>query len=61
MRVGDRDVPVGAVVAARKAAQANDGPSALEHLRKAGRRALEVAQKIGVDVAVMAMKKAMGG
>jgi hypothetical protein len=46
-------------VAAEKAAIQGDGLAVLKHLKRAGRWALDVAEKIGVAVAVEALKRAM--
>lgn len=56
----EQDVSVGAVAAAEMAAQNGDGATALENLAKAGTWVLEVAQKVGVAVAVAASKAALG-
>jgi hypothetical protein len=49
-----------AVSAARDAAKQSDGPSIMSHLKKAGDWAKEIAEKIGVDVAVKAITAATG-
>lgn len=51
---------VGAVAAAEQSAQQKDGPKVMEYLRTAGTWALNVAEKIGVDVAKDALKGALG-
>lgn len=56
----ERDIALGAVVAAETAAGSGDGATALEHLRRAGRVAGEVATRIGVNVASEAIKIAAG-
>jgi hypothetical protein len=56
----EQDVAIGAVAQAETAAAAKDGPGALAHLRSAGKWALGVAEKIGVDVATGAIKAALG-
>ena len=45
---------------AEKAAAEQDGPSVMQHLQQAGAWALEVAKSVGADVAVTALKSAMG-
>ena len=45
---------------AEVAAKNGDGPKALEHLQNAGQWALDVALKIGVPVAIAALKTALG-
>jgi len=56
----DHDIAVGQVAAAQKAASEGDGPKALEYLKQAGQWTLGVAEKIGVGVAVAAMKSSLG-
>jgi hypothetical protein len=53
-------VAVGQVAAAEMAAAKADGPTALSHLKDAGRWAFDVATKIGVGVATVALKSALG-
>lgn len=64
MRAGaegaEHDVSIGAVAAAQVAADNGDGPGALSHLKAAGNWALDVATKIGVGVAVAAIKSSTG-
>jgi Pentapeptide repeats (8 copies) len=55
----DHDVAIGAVAEAEKAAKAGNGPKVLEQLSKAGRWALDNAEKIGVGVATAALKTAL--
>jgi hypothetical protein len=57
---GDHDVEIGAVAMAEKAAKEGNEQSVLEHLKSAGTWALEIAQKIGVDVAAAAVMQALG-
>jgi hypothetical protein len=54
----EQDEAIGAVAAAEKAADRNDGPTALQHLKTAGQWTLGVAQQIGVPVAIEALKQA---
>jgi hypothetical protein len=56
----DDDLKVAAVAEAEKAAKGGNGPAALEALKSAGGWALDVAEKIGVGVAIAAIKTAMG-
>ncbi len=56
----DQDRAVGEIAAAEEAARDNDGPTALERLKAAGKWALDVATKIGVGVATAALKSALG-
>lgn len=51
---------VGNVASAEVAAKKENGPSTLEYLFKAGKWALDVAIKIGVPVAIEALKKTVG-
>lgn len=48
------------IASAQRSAAADDGPAVMKHLRQAGSWALEVAKTAGVDLAVTAMKSAMG-
>lgn len=51
---------VSGVIDACEAAKNGDGPSTLEKLKVAGQWVLGVAEKNGVDIAVTALKKALG-
>ncbi len=51
---------MGAIASAESCAKKGDGPGALEYLSKAGKWALDIANKIGVPVATEALKKAIG-
>ena len=53
-------VAVGNVASAEVEARNEHGPTALEYLSKAGKWALDVATKIGVPVAIEALKKTVG-
>ncbi len=48
------------IASAQKSAASDDGPAVMKHLRQAGAWALGVAKTAGVDLAVTAMKSAMG-
>ena len=50
----------GAVADAEKAAREGDGPKVLELLAKVGQRGLDIATKIGSEVAVAAIKAGTG-
>lgn len=50
----------GAVAAAEQSAREKDGPKAIEYLKTAGKWALSVAEKIGVDLAKEALKSTLG-
>jgi hypothetical protein len=54
-----QDEAIGAVAAAEKAAIKGDGPTTLQHLKTAGKWTLGIAEKIGVPLAVEAMKRMM--
>ncbi|MBV8265827.1 MAG: hypothetical protein JO252_05725 [Planctomycetaceae bacterium] len=56
----EHDEALGAVASAEKAAKQSDGPRALEYLKAAGKWTLGIAEKIGTELAVAAMKKTMG-
>jgi hypothetical protein len=53
------DEAIGAVAGAEKAAAKGDGPAALQYLKSAGEWTLGIAEKIGVGVAIEALKRAM--
>jgi len=56
----DQHMSIRAVAAAEQAAKQGDGPKALDYLKKAGSWVLDVASKIGVNVASSAIKAALG-
>ncbi|HET7552698.1 MAG TPA: hypothetical protein VFK04_15505 [Gemmatimonadaceae bacterium] len=56
----EQDIAVGEVSAAALAARSGDGPTTLSRLANAGSWALDVAVRIGVPVAVEALKRALG-
>ena len=56
----DHDVAIGAVAEAESAARSGDGPKALQHLQRAGKWVLDVATKIGAEIASSAIKAACG-
>lgn len=53
----EHDVAVGAIAAAESAAKKGDEKSTLEHLKSAGQWALDLGIKIGVPVAIEAIKR----
>jgi hypothetical protein len=55
----EQDSAIGAVAAAEVAARKGDGPGAPERLADAGKWAFDVATKIGVGVATVALKTAL--
>ena len=50
----------GAIAAAEESARQNDGPKVVEYLKAGGKWALGIAEKIGVGVATLALKAALG-
>jgi hypothetical protein len=54
-----QDVAIGHIAAAEEAANNSDKSTMLTHLKSAGRWALSVAEKIGVDAAAEVLKKAL--
>jgi hypothetical protein len=55
----EEDKAIGVVADAEDAAAKGDGSGALRYLKGAGKWALEVAEKVGVEVAVEALKRAV--
>lgn len=55
----EQDAAVGEIASAEYAAQKQDGPAVIQHLKTAGKWALDVAEKIGVNVATEALKAAL--
>ena len=56
----EHDISIGQVAAAEQAASKGDGPKALEYLKNAGKWALDIASKIGVELATATLKTAFG-
>lgn len=56
----EEDAAVGAVAEAEKAARDGDRPRALERLKAAGKWALDVGTKIGVEIATSVLKEQLG-
>ena len=56
----EHDIEIGAVAAAEAAAKKGDEKSALDHLQNAGKWAVEMGLKVGVPVAVDAIKRSAG-
>lgn len=56
----DHDIAIGKIAAAQQAAESGDSSGAIEHLKAAGKWALDVSTKIGGDVAAAALKVALG-
>ena len=56
----EHDVAVGAIAAAESEAKKGDEASAMQKLSAAGKWALDLAVKIGVPVAIDAIKKSSG-
>ena len=53
-------VAIGQVEAAAEAAEAGDGPKALEYLKSAGKWTFDTASKVGIGVAIAAAKSSLG-
>ena len=56
----EHDVAVGSIAAAEAAAKKGDEKSVLDHLKNAGQWAMEIGLKVGVPVAIEAIKKSSG-
>jgi len=56
----EQDISVAEIAQAEICAKSDDGPGVMQHLRKAGSWALEVATSIGTAVAASAIKSAIG-
>ena len=56
----EHDISVSELAKAEQAAKAGESSKVVEHLRAAGKWALEVATKIGTGVAIEAIKKSTG-
>jgi hypothetical protein len=56
----EQDSAVGEVAQAEVAVRNGEGPKGLEHLRKAGKWALDMANSIGATVAAAAIRAALG-
>lgn len=57
---GEQQIAVGEVAKAQEAAKNGNGPQVLEHLKATGKMALPYAEKIGVPVAIEAIKASIG-
>jgi hypothetical protein len=57
---GTHDIATAEVAKAENAAKEQDKPKLMEHLKAAGNWALDIASKIGVPVAIEALKHALG-
>ena len=55
----EQDISISEVAKAEQASKANDGSKVAKHLKSAGGWALEIATKIGVQVAIEAIKKSL--
>jgi hypothetical protein len=58
--IPEHDIAIGEVAAAQTAAAQGNGAKALEHLKSAGQWAFDVSTKIGIGVAIAAIKTALG-
>jgi len=56
----DKQNAVGQIAMAEQSARSGEGPRAESHLRAAGTWALDIAKKIGVPLAVAALKRTLG-
>ncbi|MBF0456542.1 MAG: hypothetical protein HQK99_01435 [Nitrospirae bacterium] len=56
----EHDISIGDIASAETSAIKKDGPSTLQHLKSAGKWALDVATKVGTGVATYAIKTALG-
>jgi len=56
----EHDIAVGEVTKAEQAAKKKDAPKVAEYLKSAGKWALDIAAKIGVPLAIEALKQATG-
>lgn len=56
----EHDIAIGAIATAEQMAKTGDGPKTLATLKTAGKWALGVAEKIGVGLAVAAIKSSLG-
>lgn len=57
--IPEHDIAIGEVAAAQTAAAQGDGAKALEYLKSAGQWAFDVSTKIGIGVAIAAIKTAL--
>jgi hypothetical protein len=56
----EHQVAIGQIGAAAQAAEAGDGPKALEYLKAAGKWAFDAASQVGIGVAIAAAKSHLG-
>jgi len=56
----EQDLSIAEVARAELSAKKNDGPAVMKHLREAGMWALDIAKSVSTDIAVAAIKAAMG-
>ena len=56
----EQDLSVAEIAQAEISAKSGNGPSVMEHLRNAGKWALDVAKSVGAEVVVAAIKSATG-
>lgn len=57
----EQDIAVSEIAQAEQAAKMGDGSKTIQHIKSAGKWALDVATKIGSNVAVEVIKKSLGG
>jgi hypothetical protein len=58
--IPEHDIAIAEIAAAQTAAVQGNGAKALEHLKSAGQWAFDVSTKIGIGVAIAAIKTALG-
>jgi hypothetical protein len=56
----EHDIAVSEVAKAEQAAKAENTPKVAEHLKAAGKWALDIAVKLSIPVAIEALKKSLG-
>lgn len=58
-KTADQVIAVGKIAEAEQAAQAKDAPKMMDSLKAAGQWALDVASRIGINLAVEVLKQAL--
>jgi hypothetical protein len=56
----EQDLALAEVAKAEISAKSDDGPTVMQHLRKAGMWALDAAKSVGAELAATVIAKAMG-
>jgi hypothetical protein len=57
---GDHDIAIAEVAKAEQAANTNNLPQTMEHLKAAGKWVFDIASQISIPVAIAALRKALG-